>query len=133
MYQCREDKHYESRERFGLENDMNRKLKKIISIVCAACMACALAACGKESIEGTWSRKQNDAVTTYVFNADNTGSMDVGQGIVLPITYSLEGNTLKLSYTFLGTQTEEQYDIVIEKKTITLSNASSSITLEKQE
>lgn len=109
-----------------------RRINKIIPIICASVMVMSLAACGQQSINGKWSCQQNGAATTYEFNADGTGSMDLGEGIVLPINYSYEDNKLKISYTFLGMESTVEYNVVIDKKTLTLNNSSSNITLEKQ-
>lgn len=107
-------------------------LKKTACAVCMAAMVLSLAACGSKSVEGKWSCQQNGAVTTYEFNADGTGSMDIGEGIVMPITYSVDKDKLKISYTTLGTQNEIEYNVVIDKKTLTLTNDTSSLTFDKQ-
>lgn len=110
-----------------------RKISKIIPIICASVMIISLAACGQKSINGKWSCQQNGATTTYEFNQDGTGSMDLGEGIVLPINYSVDDNKLKISYTFLGTENTIEYNVVIDRKTLTLNNSSSNLTLERQE
>lgn len=109
-----------------------RKISKIIPMACIFAAALFLAACGQKSITGKWSCQQNGATTTYEFKEDGTGSMDLGEGIVLPINYSIEGDKLKISYTFLGTENTVEYNVVIDRKTLTLNNSSSNLTLQKQ-
>ncbi|MDD6796887.1 MAG: DUF5640 domain-containing protein [Clostridia bacterium] len=109
-----------------------KKINKIVCVACAFVLMISLAACGKKNIVGKWSCKQNDAVTVYEFNEDGTGNMDLGEGIVIPINYSLDNDKLKISYTYLGTDNNIEYNVLIEKKTLTLNNASSNLTLEKQ-
>lgn len=109
-------------------------LKKTACAVCMAAMVLSLAACGKKSVEGKWSCQQNEAETTYEFNADGTGSIDYGNGIVMPITYSFDNDKLKISfvYTTIKTQDDIEYNVVIDKKTLTLTNDTASLTLDKQ-
>ena len=113
-------------------NRITGLLKKTACAVCMAAMVLSLAACGKKSVEGKWSCQQNGAETTYEFNADGTGSMDIGEGIVMPITYSFDNGRLKISYTTLGTQNDIEYNAVIDKNTLTLTNDTASLTLDKQ-
>lgn len=111
------------------------RMRKILRYVSAACIVSAMlvmTACGSKSVVGRWSGSQNDAVITYEFNEDGTGSMDIGEGIVLPINYTYEDGKLNITYEYLGTNNSTEYSVVIDKKTLTLNSQSSNVTLEKQ-
>lgn len=109
-----------------------RKINKIACLACAFILMMSLAACGKKTIVGKWSYQQNDATTTYEFNEDGTGSMDLGEGVVMPINYTYDGDKLKITYTVLEKENSIEYNVLLENKTLTLNNSSSIITLQKQ-
>lgn len=109
-----------------------KKFIKMLVVMSAAVMMLSMAACGKKSVIGTWSCTENNVTTTYVFNEDGTGTMDIGSGIVLNIQYKTDKDKLTVEYSMLGKQNSIEYTYLIEKNALTLSDSSASITLTKQ-
>jgi hypothetical protein len=114
---------------------MGRIVNAVRRTLWAAVTAAALmglVACGIKSVVGTWSAQQGETTITYVFNEDGSGSMDIGSGITLPITYETDKDTLTLKYSMLGSEVSMEYGYVLSKKTLTLTDGDSSVTLEQQ-
>ncbi len=109
-----------------------RRFKRLTVALCVSVLVLALAACGSKKITGTWSAEEDGVTVTYTFNDDGTGSMDIGSGIVLPLTYTTTDDKLKLTYSFLGSETSDEYTYSVKKKQLTLSDGSSSVTLDKR-
>lgn len=106
--------------------------KKSVSTAIISAMLLGLVACGSKSVTGTWSAEQDGTKVTYVFNDDKTGSMDIGGGIILPITYEVDKDKLIVKYSMLGQEQNTEYQYTISKKKLTLTNGNASITLNQQ-
>lgn len=74
--------------------------KKIVAIVSAVLLlVCAFAGCAGTTVDlttailGTWTGEAEGVEITYSFNEDGTGYTE-GMGVTVPITYTLDGNTI---------------------------------------
>ncbi len=86
-----------------------------------------------QSVVGTWKREETIlgvvTETTYVFNEDGTGTMTLV--LDFDFTYTIEGNQLTITTTTLGIESSEVYTYKRSGNTLTLTNDSETITLEK--
>lgn len=107
-------------------------MKKLIaSIILASLLIMTLASCGGNSIVGTWTA-DSVVATEYTFNADGTGSRSVA-GVTQAFNYTLDGETLKVTYQIIGgISNSEEYKVVLDKDTLTMGEGSLSLTLKRK-
>ena len=112
-------------------------VKKIISIVVVCCFLVSLCACGgSNSIVGTWEITEDllgvDVTTSYTFNADGTGSMNLLGELELDFTYEFpEDGKVQLNTEFLGVTDSMVYGYSIENDTLTLDDGEDWIALQR--
>ncbi len=84
-------------------------MKKALALMMALVLATMLGACslglGKVKIVGTWENTKTvlgaDVTTTYIFNADGTGTVKTPLGIDAGFTYTLTDDVLEIKMTAL--------------------------------
>ena len=110
-------------------------MKKIALVLALSLVLALLCSCGSPSIVGTWSATTEllgtEYETTYVFNSDGTGSESV-LGITASFTYTVEGDTVTLVASILGTETTETFTYSVEGDTLTLTSDGETLTLNRK-
>ena len=105
-----------------------KNFKKLVAAVLVSLMTLALVACGgsssKNSLPGTWESSDDSSSTQYTFNEDGTGTVSVGTGITLNLTYATDGNKLSVSMTYLGSEQKDEYTYEIKDGKLVLTNSS---------
>lgn len=86
---------------------------------------------GKETLPGTW-KSEDGTDTVYVFNEDGTGVVSLGEEIAISLTYTLDGDKIKISREIFGTKEETSYTYFLEKKKLTLTENGKSVTFVKE-
>ncbi len=107
-------------------------MKKTFLVILAVAMAVMLVSCTMpwNSIVGTWVN-QNTVLgvvteTGYVFNEDGTGSRNVVLDV--DFTYTVDGDSLTITYEVLGIEYTEEYTFKISGNTLTLTDDSGDTT-----
>ena len=111
-------------------------MKKAISVLLAVVVVLTLCSCvalDEKAIIGTW-KNQNTVLgvvteTEYVFNEDGTGS--ITNLVSVPFTHSFEEGKLIITTSTLGIKNTTEYSYDFEKDSLTLTDDSDTIKLEK--
>ena len=113
-----------------------KKFKKLVAAVLVSVMALGLVACGgsssKNSLPGTWGSADESSSTQYTFNEDGTGTVTVGTGITLNLTYTTDGNKLSISMNYLGSEQKDEYTYEIKDGKLILTNSSGTTEYSKK-
>lgn len=108
---------------------MSRAVRRIGIIAAFVLVVGVFAGCGKkESVVGTWEGDDY----TYTFNADGTGTQQIG-GINIDISsYEAKDGKLKITVTYLKTDETTEYEYSLKKGVLTLTKGEDTITLNKK-
>ena len=104
-------------------------LKRISALVMMIAVVAAFAGCGKEtSVVGTWEGDDY----TYTFNADGTGTQQIGGINVNISSYQAKDGKLSITVTYLGTDDTTEFTYTLKKDVLTLTNGDDTIILNKK-
>ena len=108
---------------------MSRIVRRIGVIAAIVLVVGVFAGCGKkESVVGTWEGDDY----TYTFDADGTGTQQIGGINVNISSYTAKDGKLSITVTYLGTEDTTEYTYTLKKDVLTLNNGDDTITLNKK-
>lgn len=96
------------------------KLLKRITVI-AAMLVLTLSVIGckkKNQLVGTWENENY----TYTFNEDGTGTEKLGTFEIEISNYTVKGDKLSITISFLGTEDTDEFTYSIKKDTLTISD-----------
>jgi hypothetical protein len=110
---------------------IKKNSRRLIVIGLALTMLLSLGACGKKkTLAGTWVSE--DASQTYVLNEDGTGSVQLGTGISLSITYTTTDSKLTVTMTYLGQSETDEYTYSMKDDKLALTKDNATVNYTKQ-
>lgn len=108
---------------------MSRAVRRLGVIAAIVLVIGVFAGCGKkETVVGTWEGDDY----TYTFNADGTGTQQIG-GININISsYTAKDGKLSITVTYLGTDDTTDYTYTLKNNVLTLTSGDDTITLNRK-
>ncbi|MBO5459256.1 MAG: hypothetical protein J5981_03290 [Lachnospira sp.] len=110
-----------------------KQMKRFAAAALVLVLAMSLIACGsKKSIVGSWTMEGSESVSSLEFKDDGTGTIGVGEGINLNITYTTEKDKLTMITTYMGQTETEEYTYSIKNGKLILESDGVEITYVKK-
>lgn len=108
---------------------MSRAVRRIGIIAVFVFVIGTFAGCGKkESVVGTWEGDDY----AYTFNADGTGTQQIGGINVNISSYQAKDGKLSITVTYLGTDDTTEFTYTLKEDVLTLINGDDTIILNKK-
>lgn len=108
---------------------MSRAVRRIGVIAVLVLVVGVFAGCGKKDlVVGTWEGDDY----TYTFNADGTGTQQIGGINVNISSYEAKDGKLSITVTYLGTDDTTEFTYTLKKDVLTLTSGDDTITLNRK-